>query len=244
MARLKLFLLGPFMATLDGAPLAGLRSGKSRALLAYLAGEAGRPHQRAALATLLWGEHPNDAARLSLRVALSSLREALAPPDPGQDHPALLEITHQSVQLNLEPDRCWVDAVEFDVRLAACAAHPHPTISRCPPCIQRLEEAVALYRGDFLADLRAGRLPGFEEWQVLCQERYHRQATVALKQIAQHTWAWATTPTAQRYARQLLALEPWHEKAHRQLMQALALDGQRGAALAQYDSCRQALTRS
>ncbi len=243
MARLKLSLLGPFMATLDGAPLAGLRSGKSRALLAYLAGEAGRPHQRTALATLLWGEHPNDAARLSLRVALSSLREALAPLDPGQDHPALLEITHQSVQLNLEPERCWVDAVEFDARLTACAAHPHHTIARCPSCIQNLEEAVALYRGDFLADLAPTDCVDFEEWQVLCQERYHRQAIEALEQITQHYLGVGNYAAAQRYTRQLLAMEPWHERAHRQLMQALALDGQRGAALVQFDNCRRVLER-
>ena len=37
MAHLSLSLLGPFQATLDGQPIAGLRTNKVCALLAYLA---------------------------------------------------------------------------------------------------------------------------------------------------------------------------------------------------------------
>ena len=42
MARLSLFLLGPFQATLDGEPVSGFLSNKVRALLAYPAVEAGQ----------------------------------------------------------------------------------------------------------------------------------------------------------------------------------------------------------
>src|SRR5207248_548548 len=38
-----------------------------------------------------------------------------------------------------------------------------------------------------------------------------------------------------------LALEPWWEAAHRQVMRLLAQRGQRAAALAQYQRCRQVL---
>jgi hypothetical protein len=41
--------------------------------------------------------------------------------------------------------------------------------------------------------------------------------------------------------RRLLALEPWREEAHRYLMLLLARDGQRSAALAQFEICRQML---
>ena len=43
------------------------------------------------------------------------------------------------------------------------------------------------------------------------------------------------------YARKQLELEPWDEPAHCQLMRALALNGQRSAALAQYETCRRVL---
>ncbi len=40
-----------------------------------------------------------------------------------------------------------------------------------------------------------------------------------------------------------MALEAWRESAHRQLIQALALSGQRNAALAQYENCRTTLAQ-
>ena len=45
------------------------------------------------------------------------------------------------------------------------------------------------------------------------------------------------------YARRQLALEPWNEGAHQNLMLALALGGQRAAALRQYEACRSVLAQ-
>jgi hypothetical protein len=46
-----------------------------------------------------------------------------------------------------------------------------------------------------------------------------------------------------RYARRKIELEPWRESAYRRGMRALALSGQRGEALRQYDICREQLAR-
>jgi predicted ATPase len=46
-----------------------------------------------------------------------------------------------------------------------------------------------------------------------------------------------------QYATRQLELDPWREEAHRQLMRALALSGQRSAALAQYEACRRVLAK-
>ena len=45
------------------------------------------------------------------------------------------------------------------------------------------------------------------------------------------------------YTHRLLALDPWREEAHQQLMLLLARSGQRSAALAQYEICRRTLTQ-
>jgi len=57
----------PFQAALDGLPITTFKSDKARALLAYLATEAERPHARDMLATLLWPDWPEAYARNSLR---------------------------------------------------------------------------------------------------------------------------------------------------------------------------------
>ena len=53
---LSLSLLGAFQASLNGQLLTEFYSSKVRALLAYLAVEAGQQHPRSMLATLLWPE--------------------------------------------------------------------------------------------------------------------------------------------------------------------------------------------
>ena len=76
---LTIHLFGPFEAHLDEQPLR-FRSDKIRALLAYLLVEANMAHRRESLATLLWGEQPEGAARTNLRQALLQLKKSLAPP--------------------------------------------------------------------------------------------------------------------------------------------------------------------
>src|SRR5688572_12331169 len=73
----QLTLLGGFQARRDGGDAVTLPTRKAQALLAYLAVPAGRAHPRDKLATLLWGESPEDQARNSLRQALFALRKAL-----------------------------------------------------------------------------------------------------------------------------------------------------------------------
>jgi len=237
MTRLKLYLLGPFQATLDDIPLAGLRSNKGRGLLAYLASQPGLIHQRETLATLLWGENSTEAARLSLRVALSCLREVLTPLlDTPADLP-LLQISRHTVQFNVNPATCWVDVAALDACLAVCATHAHMSITHCPACMQHLLEVAPLYRGDFLAGLNLPDSPAFDEWRVIVQEQVHRQYLAVLHQITRHYLASSDFAAAQVYARRQLVLEPWREEAHRQLMAALAAEGQRCQALAQYQAC-------
>jgi DNA-binding SARP family transcriptional activator len=239
--RLELCLLGSFQATLDGDPVAVLRSDRTRALLAYLAVEADRTHRREALAALLWGESSDKAARASLRVSLHNLRQFLEPlTAPVGDRP-ILTVTRQSVSFHSDSTICWLDVAEFDALLAACHAHPHQDLARCPVCIRRLVRAATLYHGDFLAGLVLPSSPGFDEWRLLQQEMRHQQMLAVLETLATCQSALGNYREAQEYARRQLALEPWREETHRQLMQLLALSGQRCAALAHYETCRRVL---
>jgi WD40 repeat protein/DNA-binding SARP family transcriptional activator len=229
MATLSLSLLGTLQIALGGQPVSGFKSDKVRALLAYLAVEADRPHRREALAALLWPEMPDRASRGNLRDALSNLRQAIGDRDAI---PPFLLIERNTIQFNSSSDH------RFDV---AVFRELVETDRGDQPAHQQLAEAVALYRGGFLEGFSLKDSPAFDDWSLLTRERLQRQALLALSRLASYYEGQGEYRQASEYARRQVELEPWEEEAHRQLMRLLALSGQRGAALAQYESCRHLL---
>ena len=230
MARLSLSLLGSFQVTLDGQPVKDFKSNRVRALLAYLAVEADRPHRREALAGLLWPDWPDRDALSNLRYSLSDLRRAIG--DRAADPPFLL-ITRDSLQFN--PDSNY----NLDVKTFVCSAEIKDVDSLE---IDLLEQAIALYQGSFLEGFSLEDSSTFEEWTLLTRERLARQASSVFHALAESCEQREEYKKAQSYIWRQLELEPWDEVAHQRMMRTLALSGQRSAALAQYESCRKLLT--
>jgi hypothetical protein len=106
-------LLGGFDARLNGRPVAGFTYNKMRALLAYLAVERVRDHNREALAALLWGDNAPTAARDNLRRTLSNLRRVLELPC-GE---VLFSATKHTIRFI---PNVYVDTLDF------AGTHPHP----------------------------------------------------------------------------------------------------------------------
>src|SRR5512137_200544 len=111
MPHLTLSLLGPLQVCLDGQAVSSFAYNKARALLAYLAVEANRSHQRDALVGLLWPEMPDAAARTNLRQVLTSLRDTIGAGDPAG--PFLLT-TRDTLQFNCASDYT-LDVTRFTV---------------------------------------------------------------------------------------------------------------------------------
>jgi DNA-binding SARP family transcriptional activator/predicted ATPase len=233
--HLSLSLLGPFQVTLDGEPVTGFESNKVRALLAYLAVEASQPHPRTVLAGLLWPDRPDQAAFASLRNALSNLRNAIGDRARFGDRHAtlpLLQITRETIQFDPASDH-WLDVAAFQTLVETTEADR--------PAHERLEEAVALYRGDFLAGFSVRDSPEFENWALLMRERLQRQVLDALRRLVAHYESNSDVARGSEIAWRWAELAPWEEEAHQALMRLLARSGQRGAALARYEACRQIL---
>jgi DNA-binding SARP family transcriptional activator len=227
-AHLALALLGPFQAALDDQPAEGLNSDYLRALLAYLAVERGREHPREALAALLWPERPDREALSALRHALSNLRTVLG--DRQAPVPYLF-VTRSSVQFNPDSDH-WLDVAEFDDLIEDLTGLGD---------LSGLTRAVRLHRGPFLAGLSLRDSPAFDEWMLLKGEEYQRRVLSVLGHLTSLQIAHGEYGEAVRWARRQLELEPYREQAHGQLMAALALGGERAAALAHYEACRRLL---
>jgi DNA-binding SARP family transcriptional activator len=237
MARLDLALLGPVRVALGDRSITHFDYDKVPALLAYLLVEADRPHTRDELAALLWPESSADAARRSLRVALTRLRHTIA---DQTAHPPLLLIDRTTIRINPAANYT-LDVAQFARLLALVEQHGHASGTLCETCATHLAEAVALYGGEFLAQVRVRDSAAFEEWVTLVRERLHQRAVEALGRLLTYHEHHGDYPAAESSAWRLLALEPWDEAAHRCLMRIHAVRGQRAAALAQYERCRRVL---
>ena len=239
MPRLSLSLLGPFQVYLDDARLTNFGTDKVRALLAYLAMETGVPHRRETLADLLWPDQPQKAARGNLRQALTRLSRAIGNRDAS---PPFLLTTPKTVAFNPESDY-WLDVAAFTNQIVATRQHHHHRAGVCRHCMEELEAAAALYRGDFLEGLSVnGGLP-FEEWRLYAQERLHNQVMDVLRLLGAYHERREAYPDSIRHYRRQLVLEPWREETHRGLMRLLAISDQRSAALSQYETCRRILAQ-
>jgi len=200
-------LLGGLALAAHDVVLAAPTSRRARALLAWLALHPGR-QPRARVAAALWPDVLDESARASLRTALHELRAALGPHAAGA-----LRADREWVELE-----AWVDVREVE-RLAGA---------------DRLEDALALARGELLPDLDL-------EWVFAARERHHERVLELLEQLAAAAEATGDLAGAVRFSRERVALDPVSEEAGRALIRRLALAGDRAAALRAFTALRDRL---
>jgi DNA-binding SARP family transcriptional activator len=212
MEGIVLHLFGaPEAALPHGEPARGLTSPKCLALLAFLALEPG-PHPREELATLLWGDSPEPAARASLRQALKRIHDAIGPQ---------LRLERNRVEL-VRPLSC--DALEFQ-----------DAVQRDPV------EAARFDVTHFLSGLAPHRAPAFDEWATDKRRRLLRQYEEVAADLARRAMAASRWQEAATWADAWLACEPMSEEATRVAIEAAYLAGDRGAALARFTAYRDKL---
>lgn len=215
-ASFRLRLFGPFELTRHGAPVR-LPTRKIECLLAYLVLRPER-HSREKLAALLWGEVPDEQARVSLRYALAMLRKQIG----GE----LLDADRETVQLN-PSFPLWVDA----------AAISGSGLRRFDPgsiSIEELKSKIEDYRGDLLADF-------YDDWILPEREHYRQLFLDGLLYLTQHYRSTSEYAPAIETARRVLRSDPANERAHQHLMFCYVALGNRQAALLQYERCVVAL---
>jgi ABC-type oligopeptide transport system substrate-binding subunit/DNA-binding SARP family transcriptional activator len=225
---LEIYTLGGLRLFCDGEPISGIGSRKAEALLVYLAC-TGRAQSREVLADLLWDERSQRQALGNLRRELSALRRNLG---------EYLTITRTTAGRN--PDASiWVDADELEATVHEMQEQERV---RSPEMAERIERAtMELYRGGFLEGFYVGDCPGIEGWQVRQRQRLGRLAADGLYELVAFDLESGAYQVGLRHAARLLELDPLMEAAHRRMMSLLAFCGQRGEALAQYETCRETL---
>ncbi len=233
MSSLKLYFLGTPRVEVDGQTIKIARQ-KGMALLAYLAvTEQGQ--SRETLTALLWPEADKSHARAALRRVLADLK--------GEIGVTWLDTTTgQTVTLTSRPaNTWWSDVAAFRARLAESMTHGHAAQEACAACAPLLQEAMALYRDDFLAGFTLPDSPTFDEWQFFETEKLRREFSLALERFAAHALAQKTYEIAVPVAQRWVALDPLLEPPQHVLMQLYDKTGQRTAAVRQYQNYVQRL---
>ena len=187
-------LLGQPAITVEGRAFRLATPRKSLQLLAYLLMHRTAPVSRDYLAFLFWPDEEEGAARARLRATFSDLLRVL--PQPGTD---FVGTSADGLWWNTDVD-LWLDVDAF-VEASKEGA--------------RLEEAVALYRGDLLVEL-------YDEWIYGFRDRLRNVYLTVLARLVSEMRKRGDFSQAIDVARKILESDPWREDIVRRIV-ALAL---------------------
>ncbi len=215
----RAFLFGAMKIEKNGRGLPFPSSASARSLLAYLLHHHHPQYSRAALIGIFWAELNETRARRALSQALWQIRHAF---------PDLLDVNPETISFS-DGITLWVDTESFERMITpALDAAPQETIR------QDLEQAIALYRADFLEG-------NYQDWALLERERLREFYLLALERLAQMEKSSGHYAKALDLALRLSHADPFNETAHREIMRLHQLLGQPEAALRQFELCRQTL---
>lgn len=171
-AGLAVHALGPLRVELDGTPIrqwGGAKAGSRQAvaIFAFLFDRGERGVTKDEFLELIWPDVPLDKADLAFHRTLGGLRRALEPGLARAGAGKVIAFGHDRYRL-AQAAVVWRDVAIFEERLAAAGAAHDPADVRAA-----LEEARALYRGDYLDDCPYyGDSEFVEERRQLLRARY------------------------------------------------------------------------
>ena len=230
----SLALLGEWRLTVGGRSAVAPAYEKGRALLAYLAIE-NRWLSREMLGGLFWPD--SFGHRANLRQVLANLRAVLK--DEVAAFPCLL-VRRDAISISAEFIGT-LDATAFSASPPRC--DEAGSAQRCKPCLRRMEQAIGLYRGEFMAGFSLTDCPDFEEWLRCKREEFQRHAVALCGRLADCHERYGELQGALTFSRRMTELDPWDEGAQRRLMRLLVASGQNAAALRQYEKLEASLMR-
>jgi DNA-binding SARP family transcriptional activator len=193
-------------------------------LLKFLVAERWRAVPVEDIAEAIWPNAPGTNVA-TIRHLVHVLRRHIEPVRPGGRASSCIAGARGGYALDRA--QVTVDADEF----AAAAARALGSLADGDPDAQRaLERALALYRGDFLAD------EPYAEWAQDERERLRGVAGRLLRALADLAEARGDRGAEAAYVERLAEMERFDSDVHRRLIALTLREGARGRALRRYDA--------
>jgi len=222
----RIHLFGEFsIQDKQGNPLK-LTIRKAQLLLAYLLLNPGQLKPRERLVDLFWPDSDEAKAERSLNQTLYVIRNLLEP--KGTPKGTYIITKQRAVQFNLDSD-FWVDIHEFETLIKA------GDYQSGDEKVNVLEQALTLYSGDLIEG-------SYDDWCLEARESFRTLYLNALKGLVEQHIADNNFSAALNHATQSLAKDPYQEETYRQLMFLHNANGDRAAALNQYQELEKMLT--
>jgi len=230
MPTLNIYLFGKFCVRRNGQILEGFDARKVQELFCYLLLHRDHSLPRETLASILWPDTTTLLSKKSLRQALWQLQSALAP-QSETSHERILLVEPEWIQLNPEAD-LWLDVAVLEHTFDLVQKVPGKELNT--QHAQMLQNVVQLYQGPLLEGW-------YQDWCIYERERLQSIYLTLLDKLMGFCEARRDYETGLLYGMRILCYDRARERTHRRLMRLHYLNGDRAAALRQYEQCSTAL---
>jgi DNA-binding SARP family transcriptional activator len=230
MPTLNIQLFGKFCVRRNEQVLDGFDARKVQELFCYLLLHRDHALPRETLASVLWPDTTTAQSKKSLRQALWQLQSALGSQCESTCERALL-VEPEWIQLNAKAD-LWLDVASLEKAFQLVQKVPGQELGA--EHVQILQNAVQLYQGPLLEGW-------YQDWCLYERERLQSMYLAMLDKLMWYCEAQRDYETGLLYGMRIMCYDRARERTHRRLMRLHYLNGDREAALRQYEQCADAL---
>lgn len=231
MLKLNIYLFGKFCVQRNEKSLEGLEARKVQELFCYLLLHRDHSLPRETLATVLWPETTTMQSKKNLRQTLWQLQVALGSQNETA-HDRVLLVEPEWIRLNSKAN-FWLDVVVLEDAFQLVQKVPSQELDIQQ--VELLQNAVQLYQGPLLEGW-------YNDWCIYERERLQSMYLAMLDKLMGYCEIHRDYETGLQYGMRIMCYDRARENTHRRLMRLHYLNGDRAAALRQFEQCTVALS--